>query len=79
MNTKCPVCEQIVNDHLVTCSVLEVGICSDCDYLIELGFANYETQPPSYLYPATWVYDRIMAMKNIDFKTAKDAWKNESL
>jgi len=55
----CPICELSSKIPLKHSSLVQTEICGDCDYLIGLGFSNFDKQPPSYLYPATWVYNRI--------------------
>ncbi len=77
VSRKCPVCELLLATQFELSSIVGVKICGDCDYLIGLGFSNYDEQPKSEMYPATWVYDRIYALSNVGYLEGKKLWLYE--
>ncbi len=70
----CPLCELTSSVAEKYCPVTQRDICYDCDDLIGLGFSNYDDQPPSHFYPATWVYDRIKELTGLSYQEAKKLW-----
>ena len=73
----CPICELILCQQFVSSNTAGCEICSDCDYLIDLGFSNYDEQPETYLYPASWVYDRLFALTGRNYLQSKRLWLDE--
>jgi hypothetical protein len=74
---KCPVCELVINIPFVQSRVVECMICSECDYLIGLGFANYDEQPEALFYPVTWMYDRVYKLTGHSYIHGKRLWLDE--
>lgn len=87
----CPVCgepaeEALSGPELSKNPVLDELICGDCDYLIGLGFANFEVKPLPFggdlepdpggegFYATAWVYDRLEEITGCDYVTLRDLW-----
>jgi hypothetical protein len=73
----CPICENSQIERFVSSRVAGCEICSDCDYFIDLGFSNYDEQPEQYLYPVSWVYDRLHTLTGRSYLQNKIIWLNE--
>ena len=74
---RCPLCRSRSATPLTPSRVLGRTICHECDSLLGLGFSNYDRPPPAALYPATWVYDRIVELTGLDYLAAKRLWLEE--
>ena len=77
LTAACPVCENSLIEQFVPSTVADCEICIDCDYFIGLGFSNYDDQPEQYLYPVSWIYDRLHTLTGRSYLQSKVIWLNE--
>lgn len=77
LTSPCPICEHSLIERFVPSSVADCEICIDCDYFIGLGFSNYDEKPEQYLYPVSWVYDRLQTLTGRSYLQCKRLWLDE--
>ena len=77
LTAACPVCENSLIEQFVPSTVADCEICIDCDYFIGLGFSNYDDQPEQYLYPVSWIYDRLQTLTGRSYLQCKRLWLDE--